>query len=101
MTAIDVSLICRRLEMKCFYEIQSNLLDYKIDAFRMFLSRTGKELLPAIRKNRNGNFANLLARILTTPKGDKKRVQKLLKSVEDEKGLVEREWLVSVILRLQ
>jgi hypothetical protein len=101
MNAIDFSLLCRRLEMKCFYEIQSNLLDYKIDTFRMFLSRTGKEVLPAIQKSRNGNFANLLARILTTPKGDKKRVQKLLKSIEDEKELVEREWLVSVILRLQ
>jgi hypothetical protein len=101
MNTIDFSMLCRRLEMKCFYEIQSNILDYKIDTFRMFLSRTGKEILPAIQKNRNGNFANLLARIVTTPKGDKKRVQKLLKSIEDEKELVEREWLISVILRLQ
>jgi hypothetical protein len=67
----------------------------------MFLSRTGKDLLPAIQKSRNGNFVNLLARILTTPKGDKKRVQKLLKSVEEEKDIVEREWLISVILRLK
>jgi hypothetical protein len=101
MNVIDFSLLGRRLEMKCFYEIQSNLLDYKIDTFRMFLSRTGKKLLPAIQKNRNSNFVNLLARIVTTPKGDKKRVEKLLKSIEEEKYIVEREWLVSVILRLK
>ena len=97
----DLTLLCRRLEMKCYYEMQSTMLDYKIDTFRMFLSRTGKDLLPALLKRRNGNFVNLLARIVTTPKGDRQRAQKLKEAALSQAEIVERDWLVEIIDRLR
>ncbi len=35
----------KRLELKALYELRSDLLDFKLDAFKMFLSRTSPKLL--------------------------------------------------------
>lgn len=99
LSIVDAYLFARRLELKCWYELQSPLLDSKIDAFRMYISRAGRDTLPALSKKRNANFINLLARIHTTAPGSTKRIAKLLEEARNETQIVEKEWLISVLSR--
>ena len=52
----DFLLIGKRLEIKALYELQSDLVSYKIDAFKMFLSRTSKKILSDTIQRKNSDF---------------------------------------------
>ena len=90
----EYHLMARGLELKIFYSIGSDLLPYKIDAFKMYLSRSFQKPLPAIQKERYGNFINLLHQLSNTIKGDQGRVQKLISRIQSKTWLHERDWLI-------
>jgi hypothetical protein len=97
MPTPDIHLLAKRIELKCYYETKSPLLDAKIDAFRMFLSRISKNTISEQLHQSNSNFLNILHQIHMSVPGDKKRNQKLLERIEEKSYLFEREWLVQKV----
>ena len=95
LTNVDYLLAGKRLELKALYELQSDLLPYKLDAFKMFLSRTSQKLLPDNRRQMNIDFINLLFQIVSAPPGDPKRSARLIKHVEEKKQASEWHWLLA------
>ncbi len=97
MPTPDIHLLAKRIELKCYYETKSPLLDARIDAFRMFLSRISKNTISDQLHQSNSNFLNILNQIHMSVPGDKKRNQKLLERIEEKSYLFEREWLVQKV----
>lgn len=87
-------LILRRLELKILYETQSDLLPYKIDAFKMFLSRASNKFLARALREYQNNFVNFLYQITHSIRGDKKRSERLVRRISTRKFVSEREWLL-------
>lgn len=88
-------LIARRLELKIYYELDSDLLLYKIDAFKMFISRAGKKDLPKSRAEFYVNFVNFVRQLYLSPKvRDKKRAEQMQKRIQEKSHVAERAWLL-------
>ncbi|MCC6461429.1 MAG: hypothetical protein IT260_13225 [Saprospiraceae bacterium] len=94
---VDYHLMARRLEIKCYYELKDDLLQYKLDAFRMYISRTSQKFLSGILRSQNADFINLLVQILQSAPGDKDRFQRLQARISGKKGVAERRWLLEKV----
>lgn len=93
-------LMARRLEIKIYYETQSELLQYKLDAFKMYVSRASKKFLSDNLRKRNADFVNLLYQIMQSPPGDPTRVERLFQRIEDKKWVADRDWLLEKVSEL-
>lgn len=91
---VDYHLIGRRLELRIYFELDSELLPYKIDAFKMYLSRSSHKFLSPALRERNGDFVNLLYQLNTLPPGDRNRASRVLRRIEQNKGVSDRNWLL-------
>lgn len=89
----DILLLSKRLELKALYELNSDLLPYKLDAFKMFLSRTSGKVLSENIQQKNLDFANLLLQLTKSTPGDEKRVAQLLKRIQEKNQPWEWQWL--------
>jgi len=74
--------------------LRSELLTYKLDAFKMFLSRTSQKLLSENQRQINSDFANLLHQLIHSLQGDPKRSELLVKRVLEKKQSAEWPWLL-------
>lgn len=92
---VDYLFAGKRLELKAYYETSSDLLHYKLDAFKMFILRTSKKLLPQDRYQKNLDFLNLLVQINASIPGDKKRADKLIERIKEKKQAAEWLWLMA------
>lgn len=97
---LDFHLFSRRLELKIFYELNSDLLPYKIDAFKMYLSRASKKVLSGFARERNADFVNLLFQLSNTAKGDTARAQRLVQRIETKPSIADRDWLLEKAAQL-
>lgn len=86
--------IIRRLELKIHYEQQSDLLTYKMDAFRKFIERTATKMISPEFRAINIEFANILLQLSQSPIKDAKRSAQLIKRIQDKKVVGERFWLL-------
>ena len=88
-------LMARRLELKIYYELRSDLLDHKIDAFKMFISRAGRKVFSQNLHELFTNFVNFV-RQLSQSRGPqaKQRSQTMIKRISDKKMVAERLWLL-------
>jgi hypothetical protein len=88
--------MARRLELKIYYELHSDLLDHKIDAFKMYISRAGRKVLPSDVHESYSNFANFVLQ-LSQSEGvqAKKRSETLIKRISEKKKVAERAWLLA------
>lgn len=86
--------IVRLLELKIYYELRSELLLYKIDAFRKFTVRTATKTIAANLREMDLNFLNILTQLSQSPLKDKARSEKLLKRIASKKLLADRAWLI-------
>ena len=84
----------RRLELKILYELQSDLLLYKIDAFRKFIVRTATKTISANLRTMDLNFLNILMQISQAPLKDKARAALILKRIDQKALLADRPWLI-------
>ncbi|MBL7804999.1 MAG: hypothetical protein JNL02_14760 [Saprospiraceae bacterium] len=91
---LESQFAARSLELKIYYELDSELLPYKIDAYKMYLSRASGKLLPAVSRERNGNFVNLLSQLCNTRRGDRERVERLVSRIQAKTWVSHREWLL-------
>jgi len=94
-------LMARKLELKIYYETDSELLDSKIDSFKLFIFRQGKKNLPKNVYQMNNTFIDMLRRITSTGLlGNPERVEKLRKQLEETPSIAERLWLQEQLGRL-
>jgi hypothetical protein len=87
-------LMARRLELKTYYELQSELLPSKIDAFKMYISRAGNKTLSANLSELFTNFGNFVLQLSQSMPGDKKRSEQLMQRIQAKKLVAERGWLL-------
>lgn len=92
--------IARRLELRTYYELGSDLLPYKIDAFRKFLERTGSKKASDFELSGNTNFVNLLAQLTQHRPDQAKRSVQILQRIGAKKVVAERKWLQEKALEL-
>lgn len=97
---ISYHLMSRRLEIKIYYELESNLLEFKLDAFKMYISWASKKFLSKELRERNMDFANLLAQILQSKPGDSNRKQRLIKRIGERVWAAERDWLLEKVRQM-
>lgn len=89
------SLMARRLELKIYYELDSDLLPFKIDAFKMFISRAGNKSLSQDFYELSLNFVNLLRQLSLIPRiTNKTRSEKMIKRIREKKLVADRAWLL-------
>jgi hypothetical protein len=93
-------LIARRLEIKIYYELQSDLLEFKLDAFKMYISRASRKFLSKELRERNADFANLLTQIIQSKPGDPNRKPRLLKRIGERVRAAERDWLIEKVNKM-
>lgn len=88
-------LMAKRLELKIYYEMRSELLEFKIDAFKMFISRAGKNVLSPRLYETFVNFINIL-RQLNQSNGikDNNRARQLEKRIKEKELIAEESWLL-------
>ena len=97
---MDYHLMSKRLEIKIYYEIQSELLQYKLDAFKMYVSRASKKFMSDNLRKRNADFVNIIYQIIQSLPGDQARVERLLQRIEDKKSVTDRDWLLEKVAEL-
>ena len=91
---VDYLLTCKRLELKAYFELKSELFSFKLDAFRVFLSRTSSKLLSEAQKQSHLDFANLLLQLQLSLPGDEKRAEKIIARVHEKRQAGEWRWLL-------
>ena len=87
-------LMARRLELKIYFETNSDLLPSKVDAFKMFVSRAGSKSLSPNHFEMLTNFGNFVLQLSQSMPGDKKRSDQLVARIEAKKLVSERAWLL-------
>lgn len=100
-THLDFLLLGKRLEIKAYYELGSDLLSFKLDAFKMYLSRTSVKILPETQRQTYVDFTNYLTQIMTSIPGDAKRAELVYKRIKENKKVSERSWLLAKALALK
>ncbi|MBK6995036.1 MAG: hypothetical protein IPH31_08930 [Lewinellaceae bacterium] len=86
--------IARRLELKIYYELDSDLLPYKMEAFRKFIERTASKNIANNLKTLHINFIHFLLQLSQSPRKDKKRSALLIERINNKKLVAERSWLL-------
>ncbi|MBC7776384.1 MAG: hypothetical protein H7246_13195 [Phycisphaerae bacterium] len=87
-------LMIRRLEIKAYYELSSDLLPYKIDSFRKYIERTAPKTIAENVRAMHLNFIYILNQLSQSPYKDRKRAEKILQRIEERPQLCERTWLI-------
>lgn len=96
---LEYHLFARKLELRIYYEIKSDLLEYKLEAFKMYIRRASQKTITESNRERHANFANLLHQLASTMPGDRTRAQRLLDRMEG-KQVAEKEWLIEQIKKI-
>ncbi len=86
--------IIRRLELKIYYELRSDLLHYKMYAFRKYFERTAAKSIPANLRAMHIEFFNILLQLSQSPSKDRMRSQRLMERIQKKKLLADRAWLL-------
>lgn len=92
---VDLQVVGKRLELKILFELQNELFSYRLDAFKMFLSRTSKALLSEEARRKNQDFVNCLEQIIRSRPGDKARSERLVNRIREKKQTAEWHWLLA------
>jgi len=94
-------LMARKLELKIYYETDSELLDSKMDNFKLFIFRQGKKNLAENVYQMNNAFIDMLRRMTATGIfRNPERVEKLRKQLDETPSVAERMWLREQLSRL-
>jgi hypothetical protein len=93
--SIEYSLFSKCLEIKCYHELNSDLADYKLDAYRVYLVRAAKTTINQRTYEPNLNFVYMLQQLRKHPNPDEKTRAKLVSRIQSKQLLADREWLLS------
>ncbi len=97
-----LKLSSRRLEVQIYYELNSPLLESKIQAFKIFIFRISKSHLPDLQRQGYTHFIDLVKQIIhPSTRFNPKRINSLLAKIQSKKVIAERKWLAQKIEALQ
>lgn len=91
----------RRLELKLYFELRSELLLYKLDAFRKFIERTAPKTISPNLREMDVNFLNILLQLAQSLPKDKARSIRVIKRIEEKKYIADRAWLLEKARELE
>ncbi|MEM1320058.1 MAG: hypothetical protein AAGG75_07345 [Bacteroidota bacterium] len=95
-------LASKRLEIKVYYESNRNLLESKMNAFKIYLHRISSKFLPELHRNGNRNFINLLWQVQHPQTlHNEARIEKLMDKIKALGAIVEKEWLLEKLMALR
>lgn len=94
-------LAARRLEIKIYYELQSPILDARMEAFKVYIFRLAKQGLPQKPKDGNNHFLDSLRQICH-PKtlNNPERIERIHARLAEKQIVAERNWLEQKIADL-
>lgn len=95
-TNISYHLTSKRLELKAYFETDSELLPYRIDSYKMYVSRASKKVISPKIKELEKNFVNILLQLSQSPISDKERFRKIRRRIQDKIHIAEKAWLMEV-----
>jgi len=96
-----LKLSSRRLEVQIYYELDSPLLESKIQAFKIFIFRISKSHLPDKQRQGYTHFIDLLKQIIhPSTRFKEKRIHRLLEKIQSTKVIAERKWLAQKVQAL-
>lgn len=98
---IDYHMTARCIEVMNYYELGSDLLNYRLDAFKMYLSRGNNKLIASELYENTNNFVNLLYQIIQSRPKDPKRKDILLERIQEKPQLAFRDWLIAKVKELK
>lgn len=93
--------IIRRLEVKIYYELRSELLTYKMDSFRKFIERTASRTIANSLREMDLNFFNILNQLVNAPLKSKSHAERILERIEKKRLLSDRTWLIEKAQELE
>jgi hypothetical protein len=76
-------------------------LTYKIDAFKMYLSRGNKKVLSDENYEMNSNFVNIVYQLNQSHPGDALRKSIILQRIDEKKQLIAKDWLIEKVRELR
>lgn len=91
---IQFVLIQKSLEVKLYYEINSPIFEYRLGAFKMYISRASKRVLSEDSRERYANFVNFLNQIYTSKPGAKDRGETIVRRIQEKEWVAYRDWLI-------
>jgi hypothetical protein len=91
---LDFHNLARRLELMIYYEQKADLLSYKIDAFKMYLSRSHHKTMSDENYETNNNFLNILIQLMQSKPSEVGRRAVILRRIEEKKRITVKEWLI-------
>ncbi len=92
----------KRLELIIYQETDSEILDAKIDAFKIFIYRIPKSKITQKQKKANNNFIHLLKQI-RHPKTavSPSRIEKLKSKLLQMNHIADKQWLLGCLERIE
>jgi len=90
-------LAVKRLEIMILLNKDEDLLEYKLNAFKIFVHRISKKQLPDIFKLGNNNFINFLKQILSPTNNDKSKREKIKQKIISTDTVLEKDWLITIL----
>jgi hypothetical protein len=93
ITELSFTLMARRLEIKTYYELKSDLVHFKLETFKMFVVRLPQKNLPPDTIAFNANFTRIVSQLLNSSPGDYDRGVKLIQRIAEKRYISDREWL--------
>jgi len=101
VTNINLKTIARTLEIMTYYELNSDQLSYKIEAFKIFIFRIPDTKASFLFITGHKNFIDILRSIHhPRTKFDLKRIEKLRQRISETEILAEKAWLLEKIDQL-
>lgn len=88
-------------EIKCFYELGSELVIFKLEAFKVYLSRNTQKVLSLEQQQGYTKFVSAMYQVIQCTKGDSKKIIKILKKLNEPGTIQDRTWLLSKIEALE
>lgn len=100
---IYYKLAAKRMEVKILYEQEDyDLIDSRVNAFKVFISRTSPKLLSGNVKKMQNAFINVLQQILhPVTLSNVRRIEKIEQRIMEYERIADREWLLEKINKLK
>lgn len=86
--------VARRLELRIHFELQSDLLPYRIESFRKYIQRTGRKNASGLDMEANANFIHVLLQLAQSAAKNAKRSESIIRRIYKKKLIAERKWLL-------
>ena len=96
------TLAARRMEIKIFYETDSEVLEAKIEAFKVYIFRLSQKTISYLASEMNNAFIDILRQIVhPSTLENTNRIEKIITRLNDKKIISERDWLREKLAKMQ